>query len=198
MSLKLVTGAIADPDDVLTLAEFKAFIGDAPDDIDADIQQAIDTAFEDVEGHTGRAYGSRQYDLVLDRFPSGNIYLPKPPLISVDDFDYIDSDGNPQSLSVTTDYTLHGVGVAGLNNLRIYGGYIKPVNGWPGVDDVDEAITIRFTAGYAAPNTVPAAAKRATRIRTGKYYAYKGDAYNEEVDRDYYNTIASLIVYSFV
>ena len=81
--IKQVTGLIRDPNDVLTLAEFKLFLVDAPDSEDADITQAIASAFEDLEEHTGQSYGARTYDLVLDRWPAGDLILPRPPLISV-------------------------------------------------------------------------------------------------------------------
>jgi uncharacterized phiE125 gp8 family phage protein len=199
MSLIPVTDAVMNPDDVLKLSEFKAFVVDAPDSEDSEIQQAINSAVEDLEEDTGRAYGQRTYDLVLDSFPSV-ICLPKPPLVSVTSVKYIDSADVEQTLTVDTDYTVHGVNVTGLNNRGEYGGYIKPSdNGWPSdVKDGSEVVTIRFVAGYASPNKVPSLAKQAARLRTGRYYSFKGDVYDSEVDQHYRNAISKLIVYSFV
>ena len=199
MSLKLVTGETPDNDDVLTLAEFKAFLVDVPDSEDDEATQAINSAVEDLERHTGRAYGSRKYDLVLDSFPSGEFCLEMPPLIAVDSVKYTNTSDAEITLAEDTDYTVHGVNVTGLNNNDEYGGYIKPVDsGWPSdVKDGDEVVTIRFTAGYATPNIVPARAKQGARIRANKYFSFKGATYDAEADKLYWETIHDLIVHSF-
>ena len=198
MSLLPVNDLLADPNDVLTLSEFKQFIVDAPDNEDEDISQAIASAFEDLEAHTGRAYGQRSYDLKLERWPSGRLFLPVPPLVSVTSVKYNDTLGAEQTFNVAN-YTVHGVNVTGFNNQGCYGGYIKVgAIGWPDIEDADESITIRFVAGYATPNTVPEIAKRGCRIRTGKYYSSGGDSYTEEVDEHYFSVIGPLIVHSFV
>jgi uncharacterized phiE125 gp8 family phage protein len=198
MSLKLVTGALPDNDDVLTLAQFKSFLVDVPSSEDTEAQQAVDSAVEDLEKHTGRAYGARTYDLVFDSFPSV-ICLPKPPLTSVTSVKYIDSADAEQTLTVNVDYYVYGVDVVNINTYGTYGGWIEPVDSWP-TDvntEIKEAVTIRFVAGYDAPNTVPARAKQAARLRANLYYSFKGATYDQEADNLYWKIVNDLCVYSF-
>ena len=197
MSLKLVTGALPDNDDVLTLAQFKSFLVDVPSSEDTEAQQAVDAAVEDLEKHTGRAYGARTYDYVLDRFYADGICLPKPPLTSVTSVTYIDSAGDPIVWDAAN-YSVYGVDVVEQNTLGRYGGFIKPVDSWPSVNtEINEAVTIRFVAGYDTPNTVPARAKQAARLRANLYYSFKGATYDQEADNLYWKIVNDLCVYSF-
>lgn len=200
--LKLVTGATPDSSHILSLNDFKDFVVDMPDSENTEALLAVQSAVEDLEQHTGRSYGVRTYDLVLDKFPGDDyICLPMPPLISVASVKYIDSSDVEQTLVLDTDYSVYGVGQEGFNTMGVYGGYIQYVSGvgWPADANVDkpEIVTIRFLAGYSTPGTIPALARMAARIRANKYYSFKGATYDEEADKLYWETIQPLIVHSF-
>lgn len=101
---------------------------------------------ERAEVITGRAFVSRQLKLTLDEWPFVDqhgikIVLPRPPLISVDAFKYIDTDGVLQTLA-TDQYVVHTV---------YEPGFIVPAweVSWPSIRSVPNGLQITYTAGYA-------------------------------------------------
>lgn len=180
---------------VLTVQQFKDYVGDVPTGEDGDIDSAIADAVEDLEEHTGRSYAQRTYDLKLDGF-SGIICLPKPPHVSVTSISYQDASDTTQTLTEDTDYFVYGLGDAeGLNDMGAYGAYIVPADsGWPTVRDRKyESVTIRFVAGYT---TIPGKAQRGVKILVGNYFSQRGET-NAPIPEQYYKTVFPLIVHSF-
>lgn len=101
---------------------------------------------EEAENLTHRAFVSRQYRLNLGAYPADSWYgwrieLPFPPLISVDAFKYIDTDGVLQTLS-TTLYETHD---------EVEPAFIIPAyqQVWPATRSRPDGVQITFTAGYA-------------------------------------------------
>ncbi len=110
-------------------------------DEDAIIQGLIDGAYEYAENDTQRTFGARSKTLVLDGFPSGidGIELPWSPVTAIEALEYIDPEGNEQSLDAET--------------LRLDARPIYPLlapqwgTQWPKTTDEPECITITATAG---------------------------------------------------
>lgn len=112
---------------------------------------AVAAHIDGPQGLLGRAIVEQSWDLSIDRFPycGETIELPLPPLISVDSISYVAADGTTQTLSASV-YQVFGAG--GLGKAQIAEAYGKS---WPSTRNVREAVTIRFTCGYAPSNASP-------------------------------------------
>lgn len=130
----------------ITLTEAKDFLRVTQDADDAQISEDIATARQHAETVTGRALVRRDFDFFLDRFPPV-IRLPKPPLVTVASIKYLDTSGNQQILA-GTEYT-----IAKGEPVRIRPAFGKT---WPLIRHQHDAVEIRFTAGYASSQAVPA------------------------------------------
>jgi len=169
-------------EDVVTLDEAKAFLRETTNDNDALITALTAAAVSTIDpvsgGWLGRSLRPATWELRLPSFgahthlgfyhhyydtgahPVGlEIGLPYPPLISVDSVKYDDGDGVEQTLTADTDYRVFGIGSA--RQARVEPAF---QGSWPtGARFDDEAVRIRFTAGYAtaAPDPLPGAIKQA-------------------------------------
>jgi uncharacterized phiE125 gp8 family phage protein len=138
-----------DPLDVLEVEfvrdlHLRSAAGDAEDDY---IEQAIRTAYRMAERTTRRALAPQTLALVIDeRFPCGDILLPRPPLLSVSSIAYIDGDGAEQELTGSPaefQVSTPSGPQAGYGRLRpLYG---QP---WPTTRCVLDAVTVTYRAGY--------------------------------------------------
>jgi len=124
-------------------------ITDDDDELNAILQAGCDH----VERYTGRLFRTGTYTLTLDEFPDDDapIVLPRPPFVSVQSFDYINTAGT------WTTHTGHQTDIASTP------GRLLPASGssWPTTKDQANAVTIAFTAGIASSDDVPASVKRA-------------------------------------
>jgi uncharacterized phiE125 gp8 family phage protein len=129
-------------------AEAKRWLRIDADDTDHDlvVDMLIKAMREDAENRTQRAFISRQLLLYLSDWPWHRQYgvkidLQHPPLISVDSFQYIDTDGVLQTLAADQ-YVVHD---------EYEPAFIIPEweVTWPTIRRVPDAIQITFTAGYA-------------------------------------------------
>lgn len=139
MPLTLVTPPTTYP---VTLEEAKSHLRVDHAFEDSYIQKLIAVAtahFDGWDNILGRALSPQTWMLTYDTFPSGAVDLILKPVISVDEVEYDDVDGNPQVVS-PVDY------------------YVDTVNGWlvlnsdaswPSTLDAVNATRITFTAGYA-------------------------------------------------
>lgn len=157
MTLSLVTAPAAP---VVTLAQAKAHLAVTHALDDDAIQLYLDAAIAHVdgaEGTLGRCLVTQTWDYTLDAFTS-TIKVPLPTLQSVTSVSYVDTDGNTQTVD-PGDYIVAGQ--------RIVAGNA----GWPSTDNVPDAVTVRFVAGYATADDVPAAIKSAILLLVGGMYA---------------------------
>lgn len=169
MILNLVTAPTALP---VSLADAKAYMRVTFSDQDFQISSLIAAATAYCENFTGRALISQVWDYYLDAWPeSGIIYLPKPPIISVDGVYYNDADGNEQEFAASS----YVVSAGDNPNLpaRIA---LADGESWPTAQEQINAIRIRFTAGYVDLNSppepdVPEALKVAIMQLAGTLYA---------------------------
>lgn len=137
---------------------------------DTMIDLRITALRERAEAITGRAFITQTWELVLDAFPPcvphmggdnsaraadasvlSGIKLGRPPLQSVTSIKYIDEDGAQQTL----DPALYTV------DKDSEPGWVFPAPGqsWPATKAIQNAVRIRYTAGYGAASDVPAAVK---------------------------------------
>lgn len=141
MGLLLVTPPATTP---VTVAEARAFlkINSAAEDSTLNIIIAgLTDYFEGAYGILGRAFAPQTWELTLDAFPTTEIEIPLPPLISVDSVKYDDGDGIEQTVD-PGDYYVDIVSQVG---------WVVPITGvsWPSTLSAANALRIRFTAGYA-------------------------------------------------
>lgn len=128
-------------DEPVTLDEAKAQLRILHANEDALIQRLIVAVRKHVEDRTGRAFAAQGWTLWLPRFPvSGIIELPRPPLVSVEEIKYTDTDGVEQTLSADA-YRVYPEGLKGWVQLRAN-------QSWPGTAEDAKAVEIAYTAGY--------------------------------------------------
>lgn len=115
------------------------------------------------EKQTGRAYVHKTIDMVLDRFPYGvdRLYLPFPPLsasTNITSITYYDANNSSTTLA-TSDYIV--------NQATEGPSYLVPQidRTWKAARYRDDAVTIRFVAGYGSTGTaVPAQVRHAIKM----------------------------------
>lgn len=137
---------------------------------DALIQAWIRAAREHVEQFTGRALITQTWDLKLDAFPCGAIWLPKPPVSAVSSITYIGTDG----IATAWSSSLYDTDLpSGPEAARAR---IEPAYGqtYPSTRDVLNAVVVRFVCGYgAAAANVPAAIKAAMLLLIGHWHVHR-------------------------
>lgn len=114
---------------------------------DPEITTLIKTARHAAEGYTRRALVTQTWDLKLDSFPCRTIHLPKPNLQSVTSITYIDTDGTTQTLAA--DQYLVDTSSTPARITSAFG-LVWPVTRWQ-----NNAVTVRFVAGYGLAADVP-------------------------------------------
>jgi len=150
---------------VISLGEAKLHLKVDTDTEDDYIQTLIDAATGWVAGRN-RLLGDQVWELVLDAFPCEGIRLWKQPVQSVDSIQYVDTDGNTQTL----DSDLYQVALAS-DPPRIMPAYGEV---WPATRCQMESVTVRFTGGYNdSPIQIPAQIIAAMRMLMGHLYANK-------------------------
>lgn len=131
------------------------------------VNSLIKTARMSAEDFTRRALITQTWDLKLDAFPSGAIVLPLPPLISVTSVTYTDTAGASQTLTVTTEYLVDAPAGPQAERGRVYLPYSVE---WPSTRGIENAVVVRFVAGYGAASAVPEKIKSAMKLIIGHLY----------------------------
>lgn len=127
----------------------------------------VDRAVRWVERRTQRQLLTATWKLYLDAFPT-EIQLRKLPVASVTSIQYVDLDGDTQTLSSSsyqTDYASED-----------RPGRIMPAYGysWPNTrSSIYNAVTVTFTAGYGAASAVPETIKQAIMMLAGHWYDHR-------------------------
>lgn len=155
----------------LTLAEAKAHLRIAHTSEDDYITSLIEAARLEIEGVTWRAIVRAERTATLDWFPSGRepIYLPAPPLFSVDEIAYIDAAGEDQTIDSFRVDATHEPGLV----VPAYGA------SWPETYDVPAAVSITFTAGYA-DGEVPENVRHCIRLKLAELYEQRTPGVSEK------------------
>jgi uncharacterized phiE125 gp8 family phage protein len=125
---------------------------------DPELRRLIQTAREHVETFLRRALITQTWKLTLDDFPAGDIIsLPRPNLLTVSTFKYLDWANVEQDVDAAT-YTVDTETFPG-RIIRKWG------ESWPLARPEMGAVRIVFTAGYGpAASDVPEAIKHAMKL----------------------------------
>lgn len=158
MSLKIITKPASEPID---LATAKAHLRVDVTDDDTLITGLIAAARQGAEHLTGRALMQQTWELALDEFED-SISLVKAPYVSISSFKYTDTNGVEQTLT-SSDYIVNDYKEPAR---------ISPAYGtsWPSTRDQENAVRIRFVAGYADAASVPQEIKQWMLLRIGVMY----------------------------
>lgn len=173
MTLRLITAPEVMP---VSLAELKQHLRVNHDDEDELIEALGNAATQYADGKDGwlgRALVPQTWELVLDEFPSTEILIPLPPLISVISVAYDDGDGIEQTVS-SADYTVDNTSEPG---------WVIPNSDfeWPTTLEAVNAVRVRFIAGYEESDDspvdmasgVPQSIKSAIKLLVGTMYAHR-------------------------
>lgn len=111
---------------------------------DQRIADLISAATDLAEQETERALAPQTWELILSGFPAGPIKLPRPPFIEIEDFTYVDGDGEEQSLLVSpAEYVVSPSGRYSKARIEFL-----PGGRWPSAQGRMDAVTIRYKAGF--------------------------------------------------
>jgi len=114
---------------------------------DPELNALIRAARVAAEGYTRRALVTQTWDLKLDRFPCWTIHVPKPTLQSVVSITYVDTNGTTQTLDPAR--YLVDASSTPARITPVFGGI------WPITLYQNNAVTVRFVAGYGLAADVP-------------------------------------------
>lgn len=124
-------------------------------------------ARESVEEYLQRALITRTLRYTIDRFPSCDILpLPRPNLLTVTSVQYIDTNGDTQTMS-SSDYTVDVATLPG----RIV---LDWDASWPSPRDQRNAVIVNYTAGYGASRSaIPSPIKAAIKMMIGDLFEHR-------------------------
>lgn len=161
MALRVVTQPENEP---VSLPEAKLHLRVEHNEEDGLIASLIKTAREVAEtSFTWRALAIQTFEYTLDRFPSERfIYLPRPPLKTVESISYKDRTGTETVLNADS-YIVDTAAEPG----RVV---LAPEVSWPDVELYPtSAVRIRFTAGYDNAD-IPESIKQGMLLMIGHWY----------------------------
>lgn len=159
MTLKRITAPASEPIDLATAKAHCRVIHSSEDSLIALYIAAAAQALDGPDGLLGRALLTQTWDYSQDGFDGDSIALPLPPLQSVTTVKYLDADGVLQTLD------------AGRYTVNTADGTVTiDADGWPTTQDVPNAVTIRFVAGYASATEVPAPIRAAMLLHIGDLF----------------------------
>lgn len=160
--LKLITAPSAEP---ITLAEAKLHARVEASADDTLITALITAGREEAEHITGRALMTQTWEQVLDAF-SDTMELGLAPVSSITSIKYLDSNGAEQTLASTV-YDL----IDEAFTPRVV---LKTGQSWPATYSANDAVRIRFVAGYGGTGSdVPAAIRAWMQVRVASLYAQR-------------------------
>jgi uncharacterized phiE125 gp8 family phage protein len=184
MILKQIAAPAVEP---VSLAEAKLHLRVDIADDDTLITALISAAREYFEGATGRALITQKWRLSLETWPGNVVELPRAPLVSVDDFEYIDSAGTTTDVGAAV-YDVDTDSEPG----RIVLAYGQT---WPSTTlAIMNPIQIEYTAGYgAAATAVPEHMRQAIKLLVAHWYENREPVSAGEVAREVPFALKSLI-----
>ena len=155
MLLTRIAGPTVFPD---LLAAAKEHLREDSTDQDLLISGLIAAAVEMIGAMAGRVLFAETWTLAISGV-TGDLVLPKSPVTAVTAISYYDAAGVSQAATVADFYLFKDADVATLRP--------KPGKAWPVAQDREDAISVSFTAGYAA---LPGALKAAMLLLIGHLY----------------------------
>ena len=165
MGLTIVTPATTEP---ITVEEVRTHL--RLEETEGEIitlDALIKTARNHAELETDRALITQTWDWTLDAFPAGDFEIPLAPLVSVTHIKYYNTSG---VLTEWLPVTKYSVDTSSLTPR------ISPAYGvsWPTAQAINNAVTVRFIAGYGAATAVPEGIKLAMLEMVAWLYANRG------------------------
>lgn len=162
MIVQKVVPTQTDIDKILSLADAKRFIRVVETDDDADIQSFIDSAITEAQDITNRQFASATYEMYLSNFPRENFKFPKNPVQEIVSIEYMDINGEYQTIDSTSYYLFneYEVGKIIFNTLPIVT-----------IKNHKQAIKITFKSGYGSK--FPADLRQWLKVRVSTLYEYR-------------------------
>ncbi|MCE9635595.1 MAG: head-tail connector protein [Planctomycetes bacterium] len=160
MGLLLLEGPAAP---LVSLAEAQIHVRSENPEESALLASMVLAATAQAEAYCRRRFVTQRWRATFDRFPDEALFLPHPPLASVEAVTYADTAGVAQVLA-PADYLVRTAETPG-EVIPAYG------KSWPSTRDVADAVAVDFTCGYGDPSDVPEAVKRAVLLLVGTLYA---------------------------
>lgn len=160
-ALNRSTDATSEP---ITLEEAKVHLR-VTDDADNDLIESLITAARMLaEQYTNRQLLTATWDLYLDRFPCGGepILLPRSPVQSVTSIVYTDTAGASTTWT-NTNYALDAYS----EPARVYLAYDVV---YPTPRAIENAVRVRYVAGWTTAALVPKPIKQAMLLLIGHHY----------------------------
>lgn len=151
-TLKVVSEPSLEP---IGVSELRSRLRIADCEFDGELRDLLIAGRKQVEHDSDRKLITQTVQLLLDRFPTGNVIeLRVPPVSSLTSITYIDEDDAEQTLSSDV-YHLD----LSSTPPRVV---LRSGESWETVDDGrPNAVTVEFVAGYGNADTVPVEAKLA-------------------------------------
>jgi uncharacterized phiE125 gp8 family phage protein len=177
MGLRVIAPPSVEP---VTLDEAKLHLRVDGTADDALIEALISAAREECEHLLERSLARQSLQLLLDEWPE-EIRVPRPPLYSVTDIQYVGADGALAALAAT-DYAI---------DLGQEPSWILPAldTEWPALAEVANAVVVSYVAGYD-PAECPPLIKQWIKLRVGTLYAYReADAERSPVPSEFANRL---------
>lgn len=178
MGLKVITPPTVTPISIVGLDLLKQHLQEATDVSDEDllIEAYLNAAWSLAESHTWRQFLTAQYLFTLLDFTAqnphrtcgrrrANILIPRPPCQSIDSVEYLDGDGELQTLILAEDFIVDEDG----DICSIWPAYGRS---WPSVRrNHPNAVRITFTAGYGETlSEMPDVMLHAIRLQVGSWW----------------------------
>lgn len=157
--VKMITGPVDEP---VLLTEAKVHLRVDGSDEDELILDLITGARIWVEQYCRRALVSQTWELRLDSWPSGDVYLPMPPLASVTSIKGTDENGVETTVAASN-YAVDIYSEPGRVRL-------KSTGAWPGTALGPNGFAVRYVAGYGDMDSVPRIFKTAILLIVGHLY----------------------------
>ncbi|MHC4877581.1 MAG: head-tail connector protein [Planctomycetota bacterium] len=173
MPTQVTTPPTSEP---LTTAEAKLHLRVTHSEEDTYIDGLIKAARQYVERKAWLSLITQTLTLTLREFPRGSapIFLPCAPVQSVTSISYVDTAGDPQTL------TTHQTDLA-ISPPQIVPAYSES---WPATRKQPAAVTVVYQAGFGAAATdVPQTVRQAMLLLIGDWYHYREDEPRPKVAR---------------
>jgi uncharacterized phiE125 gp8 family phage protein len=164
VAYKLHTAPTSEP---VTASEAKAHLQVSTSDDDTLIAALIKAARMHVESYTNRQLMPATWELYLDEFASNVIRLEKSPSVAISHIRYTDTDGNAATATAGN----YAIDIA-TEPARLAPTYDAA---WPSTRAIENAVIVKFTAGYGSAALVPDAIKSAILLIVGFLYENRGD-----------------------
>ena len=167
---ELVTAPASTP---VTVDELRLHSRDIPDEDSPVVRRCLGAATAYVEARSGLQLMPATYRLWLDAFPSvdygggrsGAITLPRPPLRSVTEITYVDSNGVTQTLSAAVYAVDH----------RVRPGLVYPayLQFWPLTRGTPNDVGVLYECGFVQPSAIPDSLRAALCLIAAHLYEHR-------------------------